>query len=73
MEIFRLLGNTFEYRGGNLTAWCSPTGESRITAMVSAGVLTGANPMNEATYLVLEYAPVAGSTFCAVPVLPATV
>ncbi len=31
----------------------------------------GANPANEATYFVREYAWVAGSTFCAVPVLPA--
>src|SRR6185312_2385647 len=36
-----------------------------------AGLFTGANPANDATYLVCEYACVRGSTFCAVPVLPA--
>src|ERR1700690_1119804 len=34
--------------------WCSPTGESRITAIVMAGLLIGAKPANDATYLVRE-------------------
>src|SRR5882672_1886067 len=51
--------------------WCSPTAESRMTATVMAGSLTGANPANDPTYLVCEYACVAGSTFWAVPVFPA--
>src|SRR3954452_12082190 len=41
--------------------------------MLTAGVLTGANPANDATYFVFEYRPVLGSTFCAVPVFPAEV
>jgi hypothetical protein len=36
------------------------------------GLSTGTNPTNAAVYLSDEYLPVAGSTFCAVDVLPAT-
>src|SRR5271169_1772059 len=42
-----------------------------MTATTIAGLFNGANPANDATYFVLEYAWVPGSTFCAVPVFPA--
>src|SRR5450432_847715 len=52
---------------------CSPTGESIDTRIVTAGLLMGAKPVNEATKLLGEYRPVVGSIFCADPVLPAAV
>ncbi len=73
MQIFQhLLRNAFEYRSRNLRRpGVGPTAESRITVTTICGLFTGANPANEATYFVFEYAPVAGSTFCPVPVFPA--
>src|SRR5271165_6201319 len=38
-------------------------GESRDTRMVTAGLLIGAKPMNDAITFVREYLPVAGSIF----------
>src|SRR3989442_9207352 len=52
---------------------CSPSGESREIRIVTAGLLSGANPVNEAISLFREYRPVAGSIFCADPVLPPAV
>src|SRR5436309_262663 len=52
---------------------CCPTGESSDTRIVTAGLLIGAKPVNEAINCVLEYRPVAGSIFCAEPVFPAAV
>src|SRR5580698_6634611 len=68
-----LLCNPLEHRRGDLAALVQPAAESRITATVITGLLMGAKPAKDATYFECEYAWVAGSTFCAVPVLPADV
>ena len=49
-----LLRDALEDRSRNLPALMQSIGESRITAIVTAGLFTGAKPMNEATYFVLE-------------------
>ena len=54
-------------------SWGYPAGESIETSMVTAGLLIGANPLNDAITFDREYRPVAGSIFCAVPVFPAAV
>ena len=47
-------------------------GSSSMTIMASRGLSAGAKPTNERTPGAREYRRVAGSIFCAVPVLPAT-
>src|SRR6202453_5358112 len=47
-------------------------GSSSTTATTMRGLSTGTKPTKTAVYLSAEYLPVAGSTFWAVDVLPAT-
>ena len=49
-----LFGNALEHRRGHLPPSCRPTGESSETRIVTAGLLIGANPVNEAINCVGE-------------------